>query len=254
MNKSLSLLIAVLILCGCASVSSLKYKDYDCTQIAYEKQQMERQSTKLYHSLKMERTTDYLRDLIGVMISGPAYLLFKGDGPAATEYAQLKGEYEALQDNAIAKKCRLDFQQNLNGDVYEGPYVDGKRHGQWVLRFASGGVEEGPYVDGKRHGQWVLRKANGDVGEGPYVDGKEHGQWVLRAANGDVGEGPYVDGKAHGQWVGRTADGDVAEGPVVDGKKHGPWVERFADGKVREGTFVDGKQRGQWKILTGADK
>ena len=135
-----------------------------------------------------------------------------------------------------------------SGNVFEGPYVDGKRHGQWVVRLADGGVQEGPYVDGKRHGQWVVRLADGGVQEGPYVEGKQHGQWVLRYASGNVFEGPVVDGKQHGQWVLRFADGGVQEGPYVDGKQHGRWVLRFADGGVDEGPYVDGKRHGQWNV------
>ena len=144
--------------------------------------------------------------------------------------------------------------RTVDGDVQEGPYVDGMRHGQWVLRFANGDVAEGPVVDDKRHGQWVQRFADGEIHEGPFVDGKQHGQWVLRYADGGVQEGPFVDSKRHGQWVERFADGDVQEGPYVDGMRHGQWVVRTADGRVQEGSFVEGKQHGQWKILTGADK
>ena len=132
--------------------------------------------------------------------------------------------------------------RDADGDVGEGPYVDGKMHGQWVLRFASGGVQEGPYVDGKRHGQWVIRDADGDVLEGPYVDGKRHGPWVFRLADGGVQEGPFVEGKKHGQWVLRFANGQVEEGPYVDGKKHGQWVLRWADGRVEYLTYEDGEE------------
>ena len=37
--------------------------------------------------------------------------------------------------------------------VEEGPYVDGKRHGEWVVRHDDGTIEEGPYFEGERHGQ-----------------------------------------------------------------------------------------------------
>ena len=60
------------------------------------------------------------------------------------------------------------------------------------------GVREGPAVDGKRHGRWILRGKDGAVGEGPYVD-----HWVKRYKDGNVAEGPYVDGKRHGTWVDR---------------------------------------------------
>ena len=127
-----------------------------------------------------------------------------------------------------------------------GRLRDGKRYGQWVLRFANGTVEEGPYVEGKRYGQWVLRFANGTVEEGPYVEGKRLGRWVFRDADGNVSEGPMVDGKQHGRWVARGADGTVAEGPMVDGKQHGRWVSRYANGNVAEGPYVEDKRHGRW--------
>ena len=69
---------------------------------------------------------------------------------------------------------------------YEGSYVDGKRHGDWVIRSRSGSVYEGPYVDGKWHGDWVIRRADGSTLEGLYVDGKRHGDWVTRRADGSI--------------------------------------------------------------------
>ena len=31
-------------------------------------------------------------------------------------------------------------------------------------------MEEGPFVDGKMHGDWVIRYPNGDVADRVYVD------------------------------------------------------------------------------------
>ena len=94
-----------------------------------------------------------------------------------------------------------------------GRFRDGKMHGQWVVRFASGSVWEGSYVDGKRHGRWVERSADGQVGGGTFVDGKLHGRWVQRFAKGGVHEGSYVDDKKHGRWFQRFTSGGVWEGP-----------------------------------------
>jgi len=103
----------------------------------------------------------------------------------------------------------------------EGNYVDGKRHGRWVLRLADGAVHEGPFVNGEAHGNWVVRLADGGVQEGPMVNGERHGEWVSQFADGSASEGYYVDGEMHGQWVTRTADGHVFEGPYVSDKRHG---------------------------------
>jgi hypothetical protein len=43
---------------------------------------------------------------IGLVLFWPALLFLEGgDGPEATEYANLKGEYEALRENSVSKKC-----------------------------------------------------------------------------------------------------------------------------------------------------
>ena len=130
-----------------------------------------------------------------------------------------------------------------------GEYVNGKRHGRWVIQFPRGDVSAGPYVDGKLHGRWVQRGFGGGVIERSYVDGKIHGRFVMRRPDGSVGsEGPYVDGKRHGRWVIRYSRSHVDEGPYVDDKRHGRWVERYPDGDVHEGLYVDDKKHGRWVI------
>ena len=145
-------------------------------------------------------------------------------GEAETGYLDADGAKELL---GLGERAAAALEPNCEGleefaesaVVCEGPYVDGERHGRWVLHLDDGTVGEGPFVDGKAHGHWVIRWADGTVGEGPIVDGKKHGRWVERYADGDVGEGPYVDGKAHGRWVYRSADGDVWERTFVDGER-----------------------------------
>ena len=59
-----------------------------------------------------------------------------------------------------------------DGEVREGPYVDGEKHGHWVTRWDDGSVSEGPYVDGTRHGKWISRYTGGScyVGDWSYGD------------------------------------------------------------------------------------
>lgn len=66
--------------------------------------------------------------------------------------------------------------ERKEGDVYEGPFVDGKRQGHWALRYADGAVYEGPVVGGQPHGLWTLRDANGDVSEVTYENGEPQDQ------------------------------------------------------------------------------
>lgn len=92
-----------------AYVSPLKYKDYDCDQIALEMDSITHRTNELYHQLKKERTADDWEMGIGLVLFWPAlFLLEGGDGPEAAEYAQLKGEYQAVRENAVLKKCKIE--------------------------------------------------------------------------------------------------------------------------------------------------
>lgn len=113
----LGVIAALVMLSGCASnpdkidaayVSPLKYKDYDCDQLAMEMDYVGQRTNKLYARLKKERTADNVQMGVGLLVFWPAlFFLEGGDGPEAAEYAQLKGEYEALRDNAVQRKCAI---------------------------------------------------------------------------------------------------------------------------------------------------
>ena len=86
--------------------------------------------------------------------------------------------------------------RETEGSVWGGPFVNGKKHGQWVIfRQKPYGKSEGPYVDGRLHGHWVSRDASGAlISEGAYVEGKHDGKWVYRDRNGIEYGGVYVGG------------------------------------------------------------
>lgn len=93
-----------------AYVSPLKYQTYDCSQIGQEMDYVGQRTTKLYQSLKKESDNDNLQMGIGLILFWPAlFFLEGGDGPGVAEYAQLKGEFEALRKSSITKKCLLDY-------------------------------------------------------------------------------------------------------------------------------------------------
>lgn len=127
MKKLVTLLFVFFLVTGCASnpnkieatyVSPLKYKDYDCDMIALEQASVERRTNELYYSLKKEAGKDSAQMTVGLLLFWPTlFFLEGGDGPEAAEYAQLKGEYEALQDVAITKKCMLEFADDLSDTV-----------------------------------------------------------------------------------------------------------------------------------------
>lgn len=107
-----------MVLTSCASnpdgmratdVSPLQYKSYDCEQIASENQRMSRRLGDLYQNLKTKANNDAWQTAAGFVLWPMFLTLEGGDGPDAAEYKQLKGEYEALQQTSVQKKCGLEF-------------------------------------------------------------------------------------------------------------------------------------------------
>jgi hypothetical protein len=115
------------------------------------------------------------------------------------------------------------------GDVYEGEYVNEKKHGKGKYTSANGDVYEGDFVEGKKCGQGVFTYSSGNVYSGEYKDGKQNGQVLLTPllihsftdvpprltqhinalflvvqgtytyASGNVYVGQYENGKMHGK-------------------------------------------------------
>ena len=93
-----------------AYVSPLKYQNYDCQQIAMEMDYIGNRTTKLYQRMKSERKKDNWQMGVGLVLFWPAlFALEGGDGPEASEYAQLKGDFEALRQASVQKKCELSY-------------------------------------------------------------------------------------------------------------------------------------------------
>jgi len=101
-------------------VSPYKYKDYDNDQIALEMDHIGRRTVELYNRLKKEHSNDKIQTGIGLLVFWPAlFLLEGGDGPEATEYARLKGEYEALRTVAVQRKMDLNLLPKSPEDILE---------------------------------------------------------------------------------------------------------------------------------------
>lgn len=108
-------LATILMLAGCASrpeniptqyVSAIQYQDYECEQISAEMSRISSRVSALNGSLENKAAGDTAQMAIGMVLFWPAlFFLEGGDGPEAQEYGRLKGEYEALQQASVQKKC-----------------------------------------------------------------------------------------------------------------------------------------------------
>jgi hypothetical protein len=116
--KKLILSVAIAVILGACTtnpnkiganyVSPQKYANYDCQQLALEASNIERKVNDLYGHLKKENSKDKWATGVGVVLFWPALFFLAGnENVNEVEYAQLKGEYEAIQSAQVQKKCTI---------------------------------------------------------------------------------------------------------------------------------------------------
>jgi len=103
-----------LIVSGCATaskdiapayVSPLQYRDYDCAQLAAEAQRIQARVVQLGGRLDQAAQNDAGIMAIGIVLFWPVLFALGGTKQQEAEFARLKGEYDAVEQAAIEKKC-----------------------------------------------------------------------------------------------------------------------------------------------------
>lgn len=101
-------------LSGCATaskdvatiyVSPMQYAPYDCEQLAAEAARIQSRVAALGGRLDSAATNDAALMGVGLILFWPALFFLGGTKEQEAEYARLKGEYEAVYQASIAKKC-----------------------------------------------------------------------------------------------------------------------------------------------------
>ena len=105
--------LAVL-LAGCATaskdiaaayVSPVQYQSYDCDQLAAESQRLTGRAQQLGARLDQAADNDKAITGVALILFWPAAFALGGTKGQEAEYARLKGEADAVQQAAIARKC-----------------------------------------------------------------------------------------------------------------------------------------------------
>jgi hypothetical protein len=127
-----------------------------------------------------------------------------------------------------------------NGDTYEGPMVDGLKHGKALYKYANGDLYYGDFVKDKRYGEGTLYLSNGEVLQGTF-DGnfKKSGSGRLTDANGNVYEGEYSNLKRSGNGTLTTTSRDVYKGNFINNKKNGEGTLKYTSGAIYIGNFIN---------------
>lgn len=102
------------LLAGCATaskdisatyVSPMQYQQYDCTQLQLESQRIQARYVELGGRLDQAASNDKALVGVGVILFWPALFALGGTKQQEAEYGRLRGEYEAVQQAMIQKKC-----------------------------------------------------------------------------------------------------------------------------------------------------
>lgn len=115
MKKSIACVVAVcMTLGGCATaskdiaatyVSPMQFQSYDCDQLASETQRIQSRVVQLGGRLDTAASNDKALVGVGVILFWPALFALGGTKQQEADYARLRGEYDAVQQSAILKKC-----------------------------------------------------------------------------------------------------------------------------------------------------
>lgn len=111
-----ALVSAGLVLGGCATaskdvatsyVSPLQYQSYDCEQLAAEAARIQARVTPLGGRLDTAADNDKALTGVGLILFWPALFFLGGTKDQEAEYGRLKGEFDAVGQASIAKKCAM---------------------------------------------------------------------------------------------------------------------------------------------------
>lgn len=117
LTKAVVLTTAIaLAVAGCASaskdvttayISPMQYQPYDCEQLAAEAARIQGRVSALGGRLDAAAKNDAAIMGVGLILFWPALFFIGGTKEQEAEYSRLKGEYEAVQQASIAKKCSM---------------------------------------------------------------------------------------------------------------------------------------------------
>ncbi len=141
---------------------------------------------------------------------------------------------------SVYETTENDEKYNIgNIGVYEGPWVNGKKHGIGSYRMPCGSVYNGPFVNGVKHGLATIKFGNGQIFEGDVVNEKMIGKCTYKwpdqtilspaSASNPVAFSTKIFGKTY------TGDYHFAKSFNGNGL-----LKYHESGNVLEGLFEDG--------------
>ncbi|KAG2495201.1 hypothetical protein HYH03_006807 [Edaphochlamys debaryana] len=139
-------------------------------------------------------------------------------------------------------------------DRYQGDTdTEGRPHGSGRMRYGSGELYDGQWRRGKRHGQGSYDNVDGFSYRGGWEDDVATGFGYARFPGGAQYEGEWLRGRRQGWGLLRGAQGEVYEGQWADDTLDGLGRFTHPDGSAFEGSYRGGTRvEGRWTAADGA--
>jgi hypothetical protein len=118
-----------LLVAGCASpskgiapsyVSPLTYKHLTCQDIEVEVHRVIDRAVEVAEMVDARASEDDFKMAMGMIVFLPPLFFIEGNGPEATEYAALQGQYEALKEISLQKQCDIEI---ISPTRFDGEWV-----------------------------------------------------------------------------------------------------------------------------------
>lgn len=119
--------------------------------------------------------------------------------------------------------------------------------------FAERSRASGGWVNGLRHGVWIIRDRAGVTRErGTYDAGRRVAAWETYSATGALVQiTEFLEGELHGDWRAFSSDGAlIGEGRHQHNLRSGEWTLWYSDGRLKErGAYLNGLRDGGWEFF-----
>ena len=126
-----------------------------------------------------------------------------------------------------------------SGEIYEGQFFKGMRHGLGTCIYVNGDMYEGEWSEGLCHGEGLITNAKGKlVCQGEFVEGRLHGNATFKHEDGSQYTGEWKESRRHGQGKYVDVDGNKYEGEWKDNVRQGHGVHIGVNGSYFEGEWA----------------
>ena len=147
------------------------------------------------------------------------------------------------------------FFDETTGEVFEGGWHSGKRHGRGICLFIDGSMFEGNWSLGKESGHGQLLSGDRQViYMGEWQDGLMHGHGTYNFSNGDKYTGEWREGNRHGKGELFINGGCKYVGEWKDNKRSGRGVYTWPDGSYYDGEWENDNRHGKGVLILETNK